>query len=42
MPNRDYDVVLYGASGFTGKQTVRYFAEKTLPGELRWAVVFHN
>ena len=42
MPDRDYDVVLYGASGFTGRQTVRYFAEKTPPGELRWAIAGRN
>jgi short subunit dehydrogenase-like uncharacterized protein len=42
MADRDYDVVLYGASGFTGKQTVRYFVEKTLPGELRWAIAGRN
>ncbi len=42
MPNRDYDVVLYGASGFTGKQTVRYFAEKLRPGEVRWAIAGRN
>lgn len=38
MSNRNYDVVLYGASGFTGKQTVRYFAEQAPPGRVRWAV----
>lgn len=38
MPNRDYDVVLYGASGFTGKQTAQYFAEKVPPGQVRWAI----
>jgi hypothetical protein len=27
MRETTYDVVLYGASGFVGKQTVRYFAE---------------
>ena len=31
-----YDVVLYGASGFVGRQTVRYFAEQA--AGLRWAV----
>jgi short subunit dehydrogenase-like uncharacterized protein len=34
---RKYDVVLYGASGFTGRQTVTYFA-KHAPAGLRWAV----
>ncbi len=34
---RNYDVVLYGASGFTGRQTVTYFAQHA-PAGLRWAV----
>lgn len=34
---RDYDVVLYGASGFTGRQTVAYFAKHAPPG-VRWAI----
>ena len=42
MPNRDYDVVLYGASGFTGKQAVRYLAKQTRPGEVRWAIAGRN
>lgn len=42
MSKRDYDVVLYGASGFTGKQTVQYFAEQVPPGELRWAIAGRN
>jgi short subunit dehydrogenase-like uncharacterized protein len=33
---RPYDVVLYGASGFVGRQTVAYFAQHA--GGLRWAV----
>jgi len=41
MFNRDYDVVLYGASGFTGKQTVEYFARHA-PPDLRWAVAGRN
>jgi short subunit dehydrogenase-like uncharacterized protein len=41
MPKRDYDVVLYGASGFTGKQTVEYFAKHAPPG-VRWAVAGRN
>lgn len=38
--SRDYDVVLYGASGFVGRQTVRYFAS----GDhgLRWALAGRN
>jgi short subunit dehydrogenase-like uncharacterized protein len=35
-PGRTHDVVLYGATGFVGRQTVRYFAEHA--GGLRWAL----
>jgi short subunit dehydrogenase-like uncharacterized protein len=38
MRETSYDVVLYGASGFVGKQTVRYFAEH-VGDEVRWAIV---
>ena len=34
---RDYDVLLYGAGGFTGRQTVAYFAAHA-PANLRWAI----
>jgi short subunit dehydrogenase-like uncharacterized protein len=34
---RDYDVLLYGAGGFTGRQTVAYFAAHA-PAGLRWAM----
>nr|WP_316644025.1 saccharopine dehydrogenase NADP-binding domain-containing protein [uncultured Roseateles sp.] len=34
--SRPYDVVLYGASGFVGRQTVAYFAEHA--PALRWAL----
>src|SRR5262245_57577463 len=37
MAERSYDVVLYGAGGFTGRQTVAYFARHA-PSRLRWAV----
>jgi short subunit dehydrogenase-like uncharacterized protein len=37
MTTRDYDVVLYGAGGFTGRQTVAYFAQHA-PADLRWAI----
>lgn len=40
MPPRDFDVVLYGASGFTGKQTVEYFAAQA--GKIRWAIAGRN
>lgn len=41
MPDRDFDVILYGATGFTGRQTVRYFAEHA-PSSLRWAIAGRN
>jgi short subunit dehydrogenase-like uncharacterized protein len=37
MESRELDVVLYGASGFVGRQTVAYFARHA-PDTLRWAV----
>ncbi|MFT7624794.1 MAG: short subunit dehydrogenase-like uncharacterized protein [Myxococcota bacterium] len=40
-PKRPFDVVLYGATGFTGGQTARYFA-KHAPAGLRWAVAGRN
>ncbi len=42
MTDRRYDVVLYGATGFVGKQTVRYFNQHTRPGEVRWAIAGRN
>lgn len=37
MSAREFDVVLYGATGFTGRQTVAYF-RKFAPAGLRWAI----
>jgi short subunit dehydrogenase-like uncharacterized protein len=42
MSQRQYDVVLYGASGFTGRQTVQYFAGNTRPSEVCWAIAGRN
>ncbi|GAB4380055.1 MAG: saccharopine dehydrogenase NADP-binding domain-containing protein [Elainellaceae cyanobacterium] len=42
MPDRSYDVVLYGASGFVGKQTVQYFARHAAPEQVRWAIAGRN
>jgi short subunit dehydrogenase-like uncharacterized protein len=39
-PKRAYDVVLYGASGFVGRQTVAHFAQHA--GRLRWALGGRN
>jgi len=38
MSDRSYDVVLYGASGFVGKQTVQYFARNASAQQVRWAI----
>lgn len=40
MP-RDFDVILYGATGFTGRQTVDYFTHHA-PPTLRWAIAGRN
>jgi short subunit dehydrogenase-like uncharacterized protein len=40
VSKRAYDVVLYGASGFVGRQTVAYFAQHA--GRLRWALAGRN
>jgi short subunit dehydrogenase-like uncharacterized protein len=35
---RSLDVVLFGATGFTGRQTLAYFARHAPPGGVRWAI----
>ena len=42
MPDRSYDVVLYGASGFVGKQTVQYVARHASADQVRWAIAGRN
>lgn len=39
MPNstRQYDIVLFGATGYTGKLTAQYVARK-LPTDIKWAI----
>jgi short subunit dehydrogenase-like uncharacterized protein len=41
LNDRKYDIVLYGASGFTGRQTVRY-CKQFAPSGLRWAIAGRN
>lgn len=41
MPDRPYDLVLFGATGFAGGLTAEYFA-RHLPPEARWALVGRN
>lgn len=38
MSTRAYDVVVFGATGFTGKQVARYFAERDPEPGLAWAI----
>jgi short subunit dehydrogenase-like uncharacterized protein len=38
---RKYDLVLYGASGFTGRQTVEY-CKRSAPAGMRWAIAGRN
>ena len=38
---REFDVILYGATGFTGRQAVRYFQQHA-PSEIRWAIAGRN
>jgi short subunit dehydrogenase-like uncharacterized protein len=40
-PARQFDIVLYGASGFTGRQTVQY-CKAHAPAGLRWAIAGRN
>jgi short subunit dehydrogenase-like uncharacterized protein len=42
MSDRPYDVLLYGASGFVGKQTVEYFARHPAADRVRWAIAGRN
>ena len=42
MSARSYDVVLYGASGFVGQQTVQYFARHADATQVRWAIAGRN
>jgi short subunit dehydrogenase-like uncharacterized protein len=41
LADRKYDLVLYGASGFTGKQTVEY-CRQFAPSGLTWAIAGRN
>jgi len=41
MPDRDFDLVLYGATGFTGALVAAYLAHHA-PDGLRWAIAGRN
>ena len=38
MPERDFDLVVYGATGFVGRRAARYLAERAEAAGLRWAI----
>ncbi len=40
-PDRDHDIVVFGATGFTGELTAAYLAEHA-PKDLRWALAGRN
>jgi short subunit dehydrogenase-like uncharacterized protein len=42
MTTQPYDIVLYGASGFVGKQTVQYFSRFCASLPIRWAIAGRN
>jgi short subunit dehydrogenase-like uncharacterized protein len=42
MTDRDYDLVLYGATGFVGRQTLAYVVKHRDSGELRFAIAGRN
>lgn len=41
MSERQYDLVLYGATGYTGKYTAEYLQENA-PTSLKWAIAGRN
>ncbi len=42
MNERSYDIVLWGATGFTGRLVAEYFAERYEPSNLNWALAGRN
>ena len=43
MSNREFDIIVWGATGFTGQLVVEYLAETYgVDGELRWAIAGRN
>ena len=39
---RDYDIIVWGATGFTGKLVTRYMEQNYTQGNLKWAVAGRN
>lgn len=42
MSARPYDIVLFGATGFTGRLTAEYLARKSVREPLRWSIAGRN
>lgn len=42
MNERTYDIVLWGATGFTGRLVAEYLADEYDPSHLRWAIAGRN
>jgi short subunit dehydrogenase-like uncharacterized protein len=40
--DREFDVVLFGATGFTGRLVAEYLAKRSKPEGLRWAIAGRN
>ena len=38
MNERTYDVIVYGATGFTGRLVAEYMAETYPGGDVKWAI----
>ena len=39
---REYDIIVWGASGFTGRLVVNYMASQAAASNLKWAVAGRN
>ncbi len=42
MTEREFDIVLLGASGFTGRLVAEYLLDKYADSELKWAMAGRN
>ena len=42
MPSKPYDLIVFGATGFTGRQAVRALVQRAAARPLRWAVAGRN
>ena len=42
MAKKQYDVILFGATGFTGRQAAQYFADNVGSTGLRWTIAGRN